>query len=566
MPEVDPAAQASDVAARLAALKAQFVAQLGQTLDELTAQAQALGPELTREQMAAFHARLHKLAGSGGTFGFAALSRQAQALEVTLQGWLESAAPLAPAAWQAWRDGVLALPQTLRPDVPDSGAGILTHLPTRRIVSETPRIVLIEDDVSLGQELSRGLQQLGYEVAYYTDFAPAQAAVLAAPPDVLVADILLPAGDGTLAATQLFARLGYRLPLVFITGKVDNATRIAAAQAGGDVFMRKPVSAPQLAERIEQLLAQHRQPPGRVLIVDDDETLAEHYCLTLTAAGLLAERVSQVEAVWPALERLRPDLLLLDLHMPGCSGADLARAIRYDETWQSLPIVFLSAESDVGNQGRALGSGADEFLLKPIGDAQLVVNVKARAIRARKMAELMSQDSLTGLLKHASIKDRLAQEMDRAQRQGRVLSAVMVDIDLFKKVNDNWGHPMGDQVIKTLGHLLRQRLRRQDSVGRYGGEEFVAVLPECSQEAALRLLDDIRQRFGDVRFNSQGQAFTVTLSAGIASSEHFRSADELLAAADAALYEAKRGGRNQVRLAPPPPDRRQEQEASKGFS
>jgi diguanylate cyclase (GGDEF)-like protein len=163
----------------------------------------------------------------------------------------------------------------------------------------------------------------------------------------------------------------------------------------------------------------------------------------------------------------------------------------------------------------------------------------------------MSQDSLTGLLKHASIKDRLAQEMERARRQGKVMSAVMLDIDFFKKVNDNWGHPVGDQVIKTLGHLLRQRLRSQDSVGRYGGEEFVAVLPECGPEAALQLVDDIRQRFGAVKFNSQGQEFSVTLSAGIAASEHFHTPADLLAAADAALYEAKHGGRNQVRLAGP---------------
>jgi diguanylate cyclase (GGDEF)-like protein len=158
----------------------------------------------------------------------------------------------------------------------------------------------------------------------------------------------------------------------------------------------------------------------------------------------------------------------------------------------------------------------------------------------------MSQDSLTGLLKHASIKDRLVQELDRANRHGKPVTAVMVDIDFFKRVNDGWGHPMGDQVIKTLGQMLRQRLRRQDSVGRYGGEEFLAVLPECSAADAARLVDDIRQRFGAVTFTSEGRPFSVTLSAGIASSEMFRSEQDILAAADAALYKAKNSGRNRV--------------------
>lgn len=554
MPKTEPSqVPVPDFAAQLAALKAQFAMQVGQTLDELTRQVQALGPDLTREQLAAFHAQLHKLAGSGGTFGFAALSRQARDLEVTAKAWLESGAPIAPLAWQGWRDGVLALSRVITPAAADSAPAPSVRSSTVRAVSDTPRIALIEDDAELGQELSRGLKQLGYEVIHYTDFEPAQAELLAEPPDVLLMDVMLPMGDGTAAAMQLFARLGYSLPLIFITANTDYQIRIAAARAGADIFLSKPVSAPQLAESIEMLLAQRRQAPFRVLLVDDDAVLAEHYCLTLTAAGLLAEHVGRVADVWPALERLRPDLLLMDLYMPECSGAELARAIRYDEAWQSLPIVYLSAESDVESQGRALSNGGDEFLVKPISDAQLVVSVKARAARARKVSELMSQDSLTGLLKHASIKDRLAQEMDRANRQGRVLTTVMVDIDFFKKINDNWGHPVGDQVIKTLGHLLRQRLRRQDSVGRYGGEEFVAILPECSEEAALHLLEDIRLRFGAVQFSAQGQVFSVTLSAGIASSEHFRNPADLLAAADAALYEAKHGGRNQVRLAKPEP-------------
>ena len=161
----------------------------------------------------------------------------------------------------------------------------------------------------------------------------------------------------------------------------------------------------------------------------------------------------------------------------------------------------------------------------------------------------MSQDSLTGLLKHASFKNRLSQEVDRARRQGKPLAVAMVDIDLFKQVNDTWGHPMGDQVIKTLAHLLRQRLRRQDVIGRYGGEEFGVVLPECTLADAVHLMDDIRQRFSEIRFILEGQSFNVTLSAGVVSSETVPKAPDLLALADTALYEAKHSGRNQVRSA-----------------
>ena len=415
---------------------------------------------------------------------------------------------------------------------------------------EHVRILLIEDEQLIGEELSKGLSQFGYEVIHCTDFAAAEIAIRADVPDVLVVDIMLSGArpvDGTEALPPLFNRLGYRLPTVFLTGRMDFSARLAAAQAGGEAFLTKPVDISVLAGRVEMLLREREHPPYRVLIVDDDEILAEHYRLTLEAAGMLAEKVCRPQETLAALQHLHPDLLIVDLYMPDCKGSDLALAIRYEDAWMSLPIVYLSAEDDLDEQIKALSNGGDDFLTKPISDMRLVSTVRARAARARKVSELMSQDSLTGLLKHSNIKDRLAQELERAHRHGKVMSMAMVDMDHFKRVNDTWGHPMGDQVIKTLAHLLRQRLRRQDSIGRYGGEEFVVVLPECGAEDAMRLLDDVRQRFGEIRFIHKGQSFAVTLSAGVADSGQCADAQSLLAAADAALYVAKDNGRNQVR-------------------
>jgi diguanylate cyclase (GGDEF)-like protein len=158
----------------------------------------------------------------------------------------------------------------------------------------------------------------------------------------------------------------------------------------------------------------------------------------------------------------------------------------------------------------------------------------------------MSQDCLTGLLKHGSIKDRLGHELERAQRSGRPVAVVMADIDHFKSVNDRWGHPMGDQVIKTLGHLLRHRLRRQDSVGRYGGEEFLAILPECTEDDAMALVDEIRAGFGSVQFACGEQVFRASFSAGVAASTRHDRPQDLVAAADTALYQAKQQGRDRV--------------------
>lgn len=547
-------ADAVDFTAQLAALQEQYAKQLGGTLDELARLADGQGTAISHATLADLHARLHKLAGSGGTFGFGMLSRQARALEVSAKAWLDAAVTPQPADWKAWKADLLLLPETLAtsPAVTGVVEAPNVSLPLHG-EQERVRIALIEDDSDLGAEISRGLSQFGYEVDRYPGFDAAGAVIATVFPDVLVVDIML---DGQIPAcgaegvATLFAKLGYRLPTIFLTARTDFSAKLAAARAGGDAFLSKPVDAPTLAGHIERLLREREQAPYRVLIVDDDESLAEHYRLVLAAGGMLAEKVCQPQDALPAMESLRPDLVLMDLHMPDCSGAELARIIRYDEAWLSVPIIYLSAESSLDQQVKALGSGADEFLTKPITAPQLVAAVSARAARSRKVAELMSQDSLTGLLKHSSFKIRLEQEVDRARRQLQPVVVAMLDMDHFKRVNDTWGHPMGDQVIKTLSHLLRQRLRRQDSISRYGGEEFAAILPECSLEDAMRLLDDIRQRFSEVHFVHEGQSFNVTLSIGVASSEQFSEASNLLVAADAALYAAKHGGRNQVRPAP----------------
>lgn len=539
-------------ATELARLKGQYGDQLRHTLDDLYSTVSGLGSNLPRDVLMALHAKLHTLAGSGGTFGFPKLSTQASALEVTAKHWLEGSTTPSDAQWQAWCDGLYALCQTLTPVDAPVGRALADTTLSLQGKETTIRIVLIEDDALQGKVISHGLSQFGYKVSHYTKFEPAQAAILADPPDALVVDIHLagpPPVDSTTIVPGIFAKLGYRLPLIFLTARTDFPARIAAAKTSAGDFLSKPVAVPRLAESIERLLREGEETPYRVLIVDDDEVLAEHYRLTLVNAGMLAEKICEPERVPDAMQALRPDLLLLDLHMPECSGAELARAIRYSEEWKSMTIAFLSAESDLNEQIKAMGSGGDDFFLKPISDRRLIATVRVRAARARNVSDLMSQDSLTGLLKHASIKDRLAQEIDRATRLDNGLTVAMIDIDDFKKVNDNWGHPTGDQVIKTLGHLLRQRLRRQDSIGRYGGEEFLVVLPDCSAADAGNLLNDIRQRFSEINFVHEDKSFTVTLSAGISCKDGPSSADEMLRTADSALYEAKNGGRNQVRFA-----------------
>lgn len=544
----DQANNPPSFADQFSALRNQYTRNLGEALEDLSQRVSAHDSDIPSAVLEDAYARLHKLAGSGGTFGFHELTIQARALELTVKTWLKAERSPEPAEWQVWRAKLLSLHEAVEP------AGVEgLSLPQKAPPTIKPRdhfkIVVVDDDEAIGAELRQGLSQFGYEVTSHTGFETAGPDILADPPDILVVDVMLSGHtppEGTDAIAPLFEQLGRTLPVIFMTSRTDLQARLAAVQAGGDVFVTKPADAPTMAGHIEALLRQEEELPYKILIVDDDEPLAEHYRLALSSAGMTASKLTEPLTLLEEMHRLHPDLVLMDLHMPECSGADLAQALRYDEAWQTVPIVFLSAEEDVDLQVKAMVGGGDDFMTKPISMARLIAVVRARARRARQLTELMSQDSLTGLLKHASIKERLIQEASSAQRRGSPLAVAMVDIDLFKTVNDDWGHPMGDQVIKTLGNLLRQCLRRQDSVGRYGGEEFAAILPDCTAAAAFQKLDDIRRRFSEIRFVHQGESFGVTISVGIASSEEFPDAQGLLSAADLALYKAKRSGRNQV--------------------
>lgn len=408
----------------------------------------------------------------------------------------------------------------------------------------------MEDDVLLGEELARQLGSFNYVVRIFTRIDDAECAAQTDCPDMLLMDVMFE--QEAESATEVFVlhpnlrTLG--CPLLFITSYDDFPSRVRAAQLDALGYFLKPLDIPRLVSRMSQIFEQKRAPPPRVLIVDDDKDLAEHYRLVLLGAGMEADVLQQPDAIMEKIAAFRPELVLMDMHMPDFSGPDLAGVIRQHENWSSLPIVYLSAETDLDLQIQAMGRGADDFLTKPISDAQLVSAVRVRVERARQLEEQINRDSLTGLLKHARIKESAAIEVIRAQRNGKPVSLAMLDIDHFKLVNDTYGHAVGDVVISAVAMLLRQRLRQSDIVGRYGGEEFVAVLPECDIVNARVLMEDIRQRFAALRFSHEGKDFSCTLSVGLACSASSPDSDSaaLLVAADEALYVAKRSGRNQV--------------------
>ncbi len=278
----------------------------------------------------------------------------------------------------------------------------------------------------------------------------------------------------------------------------------------------------------------------RIMIIDDDEMLSQAYALSLRCAGMIVEVVNNPANTMRSINHFNPDLVLMDLHMPGVSGVELAQIVRQFRRNLSLPIIFLSAEQDEETQKHARRIGGDDFISKPVELDKLAELVEIRADRARALRQVMEKDSLTGLLNHARFKDRLNLELARAERTKSPLSVVMLDLDNFKTVNDTFGHQAGDEVIQTLAHSLRGALRRTDIISRYGGEEFAVILLDTPVASAYTVMDKIRAAFGDITFEADALEFEVTLSAGIATYVVGTTPDELVKQADAALYQPRK--------------------------
>jgi diguanylate cyclase (GGDEF)-like protein len=281
-------------------------------------------------------------------------------------------------------------------------------------------------------------------------------------------------------------------------------------------------------------------------VVEDSKTASTLIQRTLKESGVESMAISQPQDVLTALAKFQPDLVLMDMYMPGCTGVEVTRVIRQHEEFLSTPVVYLSADTSIALQVDALRLGGDHFLTKPFNPVVLNAVVKSKIDRYRILRRSMYLDSLTGLLNHTSSKQRVDAAVKAAQAEDLPLCVAMIDIDHFKKVNDTYGHPMGDQVIRSMAWLLKQRLRKTDSVGRYGGEEFLVILPQADAERANHLLDRIRVDFSQFHHPVNTSSFACTFSCGIAQLTPGISPQALVKLADEALYKAKKQGRNQI--------------------
>ena len=325
----------------------------------------------------------------------------------------------------------------------------------------------------------------------------------------------------------------------------DIHTLLMASRAKARYFHNKTIEMSKIVEEIEDITDVSPETPYRVLVVEDSKTQAFRIEQILNNSGMITKAILDPMLIMDALEDFQPEIILMDMYMPVCNGMELANVIRQQPRYVSIPIVFLSAEDDLEKQFDAMSKGGDVFLTKPIKANHLITAVRTKGQRARQLLALVNQDSLTGLLNHTSILRELQNEVNKARPKGTPLCFAMIDIDHFKNINDTYGHPVGDRVIKNLAMFLKQRLRKTDFIGRYGGEEFAVVLTNTALRDAYTIFDEIRKRFSQLKQSSDKKDFHVTFSCGVVEMDDVNYKN-MTVVCDEILYDAKRGGRNRV--------------------
>lgn len=286
--------------------------------------------------------------------------------------------------------------------------------------------------------------------------------------------------------------------------------------------------------------------PKNLLLVDDDRAFCDVLQVLLGELGYNVVTETDGHKTLDLLQSGVFDVLLLDLLMPGVGGLDLLRELR--KHFSVLPIVVVTGHDSAETTITAMRGGATDFVAKPVDEKLLDLRIR-RAYDLERARRLANTDGLTGLYNHRHLQERLSEEIQRAERYGRPLSLVMADLDHFKRFNDTYGHPRGDEVLIAVAGALRKLSRATDVVARYGGEEFTLILPETHLDQARGVAERTRECVEALALGDGKGGAKITLSLGVAGYRPGSSKEELLTSADDALYRAKRAGRNQVRVA-----------------
>ncbi|HRP07469.1 MAG TPA: diguanylate cyclase [Gemmatimonadales bacterium] len=533
-------AGADDFDPAILPLRREYLADSGERLAEL------------RKDVAAFRAgepdaleslrvRFHRLAGSGGSFGFPKVTDIARAMEERI---ITPPAPL-PQEADLFEQAIVDLRAAF-----DEGAPSFDESPpSGKIAGFGWRALLCIGPGLLRDEIVRSLDEVGFLVKISEHDIDPWNVLPSERPDLVV--IGTDIGDDPLTQARYWAAATPERPrAVVIADPGERFDRLRTAAAGVDAVFG-PSSLPRGLTSYARALAIVGAPPATVVLVEDDPAQSQLISTWLAQINATVHACGSANVARDTLMNETPDLVLLDVDLPDVSGYAIARMMRQDPRLALVPIVFLTARQSLADEMEGLRAGGDDFLIKPVERQHLHQVVLTRTERGRRIRELVHRDGLTGILNHATLMAELEHACAYAARHGEPLSFLMLDLDHFKRINDTWGHLVGDQVLMHVARVFKAGIRGSDLLGRYGGEEFAIILRKCPPARGREVAEKLRRMLHESPMKTPGGPdIELAVSIGVASfpgSGH--SATEVATAADLALYRAKSSGRDRVEMA-----------------
>lgn len=451
----------------------------------------------------------------------------------------------------------------------------------------TARVLVVDDIPANVKLLEAKLTAEYFDVSTAFNGREALEAATTEKPDIILLDVMMPEMDGFEVCRRLKSMPETQhVPVIMVTALDQPADRVTGLEAGADDFLTKPVDDIALMARVRSLVrlklmtdelrmrettsnqlglmdeaeALHRADAamGRILVVEDRETSARRIAESLREQN----RVTIESDAREALVRVSGedyDLVVVSLSLERSDGLRFCSHLRSEERTRNTPILAIVENGDTTRLVRALVMGVNDYLMRPVDRNELTARVRTQLKRKRYQdvlrqnlqlsLEMAITDPLTNLYNRRYMESHLSTLVQRAADRGKAISLLIVDIDFFKAVNDTHGHDVGDDVLREFGERLARNVRGIDLACRYGGEEFVVVMPDTDVAFANTVAERLRKGIADESFNVGGGvgALDITASIGVTSLQSpTESVDQFLKRADQALYRAKREGRNRV--------------------
>lgn len=501
--------------------------------------------EVNADLLSAAVAESHTLTGSLATFGFSHGSVLSRQIEQILREQI--------ACKNIEVKHLRSLVADLRQEIsrePAKEGGLVTHLSHLfQAKDDRPLLLVIDRDRQLTKNLTAESSSWGIRVDSATSLAIAKDKIYHQVPNAVLLDLSV--SDSTAESLALLGELSQRippLPVLVFSNRDNLAERLEVARLGGRTFLRKPTPPAQVLDTVTQILKRMESSTARVLAVDDDPKVLAILRTLLEPWGLNLATLSDPQQFWETLEAYIPDMLILDVEMPHLTGIELCQIVRNDSRWSSLPIIFLTAHTDPQIVNTVFAMGADDFVSKPIVGPELVTRIVNRLDRIKLLKRMAEIDPLTKVYNRHKSTQTLDEYLHLAQRNQQPVCFAILDLDCFKQVNDLYGHATGDLVLCYVGQLLNRSLRSEDTIARWGGEEFVVGMYGMGKHEGVERLNAILSTLREENFTApDGRQFYVTFSAGVSQyPEDGGDLQALYCAADIALYKAKSAGRDRV--------------------